>query len=72
MRSISCNEIMTYQDKIYLVYRKVKQRRIKEGRVNDLKMTWFCDLVVKDKNLEDSVLMFLREVSDAEIIEDQP
>ena len=72
MRGVSCNEIMSHQDKIYLIYRKIKQHRIKEGKVNDLKALWFCDMVVRDKNHEDGTLIFLREISDVEVIEDQP
>jgi len=66
----NCYESITYNDKLYLVYRKINQNRIKEGRVNDLKTAWFCDIVVKNKSQDENVLLFLREISDAIIVED--
>ena len=70
MRGLNCMPTIIYQDKMYLVYRKIKQRRIKEGKANDLKTIWFCDIIIKDKTQEDSTLLFLREISDAIIVED--
>ena len=70
MKTIAYNEIMTYQDKLYLIYRKIKQERIKEGCVNELKSLWFCDIVVKNKNMDENMLLFLREISEAEIVSD--
>jgi hypothetical protein len=64
--SILNKELVNYQNKLFWVYRKVKSTSIKEGHVNDVKEFWDCDLVVKNKN--DDLLLFLREIPEAEII----
>jgi len=61
-------ELINYQDKLYWVYRKVKQSQIKQDYITDLRDFWMCDLVVKDRNSNDSNLIFLREISDALIV----
>lgn len=61
-------ELVNYQDKLYWVYRKVKQSQIKQEHISDLKEYWFCDLVVRDRNSEDSKLLFLREISEAIVL----
>jgi hypothetical protein len=58
-------EFVNYQDKLYWIYRKVKQHQIKEGSVSDLKDFWMCDVVVKSKNQNDELLLFMREIEDA-------
>ena len=62
-------EFVNYQDKLYWIYRKVKQSQIKEGSVTDLKDFWLCDVVVKSRNQNDELLLFLREIEDALITE---
>jgi hypothetical protein len=62
-------EYITYQDKLYWIYRKVKQSQIKEGSVTELKDFWMCDVVVKSRNQNDELLLFLREIEDALITE---
>ncbi len=64
--SILNKELVNHQNKLFWVYRKVKSTSIKEGHVNDVKEFWDCDLVVKNKN--DDLLLFLREIPEAEII----
>ncbi len=64
--SFLTKELVNYQDKLYWVYRKIKSSSIKEGRTNDVKEFWNCDLVVKNRN--DDFLLFLREIPDAKII----
>jgi hypothetical protein len=62
-------EYITYQDKLFWIYRKVKQSQIKEGSVTDLKEFWMCDVVVKSRNQNDELLLFLREIEDAIVTE---
>lgn len=64
-------EMVTYQDKLYYVYRRVNKNFIKDGYVNDVKELWHCDIVLKKKNDEDEMLIFLVEIPDAVIVEDQ-
>jgi hypothetical protein len=58
-------EFVNYQDKLYWVYRKVKQHQVKEGSVTDLKDFWRCDVVVKSRNQNDELLLFMREIEEA-------
>ena len=58
-------EFVNYQDKLYWVYRKIKQHQVKEGSISDLKDFWRCDLVVKSRNQNDELLLFMREIEDA-------
>ena len=60
-------ELISYNNKLYWVYRKFKLKNIKEGKVNDVKDLWNCDLVLKTKNDSDDVI-FLREISEVELI----
>lgn len=61
-------EYVTYQDKLYWVYRKIKQSQVKEGFVSELKDFWMCDVTVRSKNQNDDLLLFLREIEDAKIV----
>jgi hypothetical protein len=63
-------EYVTYQDKLYWIYRKVKQTQIKEGSITDLKNFWMCDVVVKSRNQNDELLLFLREIEEVKVIKD--
>lgn len=63
-------EMITYQNKLYWVYKKVKQTQIKEGFVNDVKELWDCDIVLKHRNVDDEFLIFLREIPDLELVLD--
>lgn len=62
-------DFVTYQNKLFWIYKKVKQSQIKEGNVSDLKELWGCDIVVKHQNSEDNFLLFLREIEELEIID---
>ncbi|OQC44323.1 MAG: hypothetical protein BWX59_01982 [Bacteroidetes bacterium ADurb.Bin028] len=64
-------ELITYQDKLYYVFRKVNKNSIKDGHINDIKEFWRCDIVLKKRNNEDDMLLFLVEIPDAIIIEDR-
>lgn len=61
-------ELVNYHDKLYWVYRKIKQSQVKEGSITDLKEFWMCDMVVKSKNNNDDILLFMREIPNAEIV----
>jgi len=61
-------DFVKYQDRLYWTYRKVNQGQVIEERIQDLKEFWYCDIVLKQKTPQGEVLLFLREISDAEII----
>lgn len=61
-------EFVNYQNKLFWIYRKVKQDRIKEGHINDIKEFWKCDIVIKHRFNDSDVLLFLREIPDLEIL----
>jgi hypothetical protein len=63
-------ELVNYQNKLYYIYKKLKQDRIKDGHVNDLREYWGCDIVVKSRINNDDTLLFLNEISEAEIVKD--
>lgn len=58
-------ELVNYQDKLYYIYKKIKQDRIKDGHVNDIKDFWGCDVVVRSRMNNDDTLLFLREIEEA-------
>jgi hypothetical protein len=62
-------ELVKYQDKLYWVYRKVKSSVIKEGYVNDLKEFWNCDVAVRNRNQNDDIILFLREIPEAVLVD---
>ena len=61
-------ELVQYQNKLYWVYRKVKHSQVKEGSISDLRDFWRCDVAVRNKNQNDDLLLFLREIEDAKIV----
>jgi hypothetical protein len=63
-------ELVNYQNKLYYIFKKIKQDRIKDGHVNDLREYWGCDIVVKSRINNDDTLLFLNEISEAEIVKD--
>ena len=65
-------ELINYRDNLYWVYRKVKEDQIKTGHVSDVKEMWNCDVVVKGRTGNDGILLFLRLIEDAKIIEEKP
>ena len=67
--SLLNKELINYQNKLYWVYKKVKQTQIKEGFVNDVKEFWGCDIVLKHRNSEDEYLLFMREIPEAELVD---
>jgi hypothetical protein len=64
-------ELVKYQDKLFWVYKKVKESHIVEGKVQEVKEFWMCDIVLKQKtSSNDEVLIFLREIPEVEIVKD--
>jgi len=63
-------ELINYNDKLYYVYRRIPERPGKEGMINDIKEFWMCDLVLKNKNDNTNILIFLREIPDAILVDD--
>jgi len=61
--------MVSYQDKRYYVYRKISKNRIKEDQILNVKELWHCDIVLRTKNQEDEMLIFLVEMPDAVIQE---
>lgn len=61
-------ELVKYQDKLYYIFKKLKQSQIKEGYINDVKEWWNCDVVVKSRQQNDDNLLFLREIEEATIV----
>jgi len=62
-------EFVNYNDKLYRIYRRISKDRIKEGFISNVKEAWHCDIVLKNKNQEEEILMFLIEIPDAIIID---
>jgi hypothetical protein len=64
-------ELIKYQDKLYLLYDKVKEKHIKPEKIDDLKLLWGCDVIVKQKTpVGDVYLLFLNEIQEADVIEE--
>jgi hypothetical protein len=61
-------ELLKYQDKLYYVFKKLKQSQVKEGYVNDVKEWWNCDVVVRSRQQNDDTLIFLIEIEEAIIV----
>jgi hypothetical protein len=60
-------ELVQYNNKLYWVYKKFKSSSIKEGKINNVKDLWNCDIVLKTRNDSDE-LLFLREISEIELV----
>ena len=62
-------EFVNYDNKLYWIYRKIKSNQIKEGFVQNIKEYWNCDIVIKNRNQEDEILFFLREIPEVELVD---
>jgi hypothetical protein len=60
-------ELVQYNNKLYWVYKKFKSSSIKEGKINNVKDLWNCDIVLKTRNDSDE-LLFLREIPEIELV----
>jgi len=72
MNGVKQVEFLTFNDKLYKVYRKIPKGRIKENHILDVRNEWHCDTVLRTKNQDEEILLFLNEVKDAIIVEDSP
>lgn len=62
-------ETITYQEKLYYIYRKIKVSQLKNDFVLELKDIWLCDIVIKGRYQDnDESFLFLREIPEAVII----
>jgi hypothetical protein len=59
-------ELINYNNKLYWVYRRIKESHIKVERINDIKQFWDCDIILRQRIQEDDILIFLKEIPDAE------
>jgi hypothetical protein len=64
----TCQEFITYNDKLYVIYRKLKNGRVKDEYLDNIKDIWNCDLVLKSKQQDLLHILFLREIKDAEVL----
>ena len=58
-------EVVQYQNNLYYIYRKLKPGSVKEGRINDLKEFWMCDIALRQQE----TILFCRHIPNAEIVE---
>jgi hypothetical protein len=61
-------EFVNYQNRLFWVYRKVEQSKVNMNYINELKEFWHCDTVLKQKTSQSEVLLFLREIPEATVI----
>jgi hypothetical protein len=61
-------ELIKYQDKLYYIFKRLRQSQVKEGYINEIKELWRCDVVVKSRQQNDNTLLFLREIEEATIV----
>jgi predicted transcriptional regulator len=67
---VTSKDLVTYQDKLYYIYKKISPEKVKDGYINDLKELWRCDVVVRNRINNDDTLLFLREIPELEIVKD--
>ena len=72
MSKVLRTELLTFNDKLYKVHRRIPKGVIKEDHILDVRDAWHCDTVLKTKNQDEEVYVFLFECPDAEIIEEIP
>jgi hypothetical protein len=68
-----CKELFNYQDKLYYINRKLKESQVNPDFVTELKEYWRCDMVLKQiqRQTNDVHFLFLVEIPDAEILEEE-
>lgn len=64
-------EYINYQERLFWVYRRVKENNIKQEGIPLIRDFWRCDIVLKQNNHHggDVLLLFLREITEAVILE---
>lgn len=66
--SILNKEFLEYQGKLYWVYRKIKQTTLVKGGLDTIKESYFCNHVLKHGDESSGYYVFLREVSEVEVL----
>ena len=61
-------ELLKYQDRLFWIYRKVKQELVVESNIQELREFWMCDMILKQKTPQGEVFLFLREIPEAIIV----
>lgn len=67
---LSTKELINYDNKVFWLYRKVKHYYIVENNIQDLKEYWGCDVTLKHKTQSDDYVLFLREIPELEMVDD--
>lgn len=62
------HEYLNYQNKLYYIFKRVNSNRIKSEYIQEIKNFWLCDIVLKYNQHNEDVFIFLREVSELEIL----
>jgi hypothetical protein len=65
-------ELFNFQDKLYFIERRVREKHIKPEFIDDLRKYWNCDNVVRQmyQQTNENYLLFLVEIPEAEILPD--
>jgi hypothetical protein len=61
-------ELLNYNQRLYWIYRRVKESQVKMDKVNEIKEFWNCDIILKQRVQEYDTLIFLREIPELEIL----
>lgn len=61
-------DFITYNDKLYWIYRRLKESTLKEEHLNFVKEAWHCDLVLKTKNQDRVEYVFVREIEEVKLV----
>lgn len=62
-------EYLFYNDKLYWVYRRIRDKSYPEDFIIDIRKFYGCDNVLRTKNQDVSMLVFVNEVTDATIVD---
>jgi hypothetical protein len=65
MTTTLTDKLFTYNNKLYLGFKKIRIDRIEEDYARYLKDLWLCDILLKTPQYG-GVYLFLREIKDVE------
>jgi hypothetical protein len=65
MTTTLTDKLFTYNDKLYLGFKRIRIDRIEETHARYLKDMWLCDILLKTPQYG-GVYLFLREIKDVE------
>lgn len=70
MSSFLNKELVTYQNRLFWIYRKIRESAVKSERITELRDYWRCDIVLRQKSNDGTPLLFyMVEIPEAEVIE---